>query len=137
MGHQIRRVVYFYTTVPDRPGEAYRLLSDLAEVKVDLVAFTAVPVGPFHTQLALFPSDEARLREATEKSGLELDGPHPALLVQGDDEIGALASVHERLYDADVNVYAASGVTNGRGGYGYVIYVRADEFERAAEALGV
>jgi len=137
MANQIRRAAYFYTMLPDRPGEAYRLLSDLAAVQVDLLAFTAVPVGPYRTQLALFPEDEGRLREATEGSGLDLDGPHWALLVQGDDEIGSLAAIHERLYEADVNVYAASGVTDGRGGFGYVIYVRPDEFETAAKALGV
>lgn len=137
MSNQIRRVAYFYTTVPDRPGEAYRLLSSLAAVRVDLLAFTAVPVGPYRTQLALFPSDESRLREATERSGLDLDGPHWALLVQGDDEIGSLAAVHEQLFQANVNVYAATGVTDGRGGFGYVIYVRPEEFESAAKALGV
>ena len=41
---------------------------------------------------------------------------HHALLVQGDDELGALATqVHERLIDAGVDVYASSGVTNGSG----------------------
>jgi hypothetical protein len=133
----IRRAAYFYTTVPDRPGEAYRLLSDLAGLQVELVAFTAVPVGPFRTQLALFPADEVLLRRAAEKSGLELDGPHWALLVQGDDEIGVLAPIHERLYLANVNVYAASGVSDGRGGFGYVIYVRPEQFEQAAKALDV
>ena len=118
MAVEIRRVAYFYTTVPDRPGEAYRLMADLAALQVDLLAFTAVPVGPFRTQLALFPADETLLRKAADKSGLQLDGPHWALLVQGDDEIGVLAPIHERLYLANVNVYAASAVSDGRGGTG-------------------
>jgi hypothetical protein len=33
--------------------------------------------------------------------------------------------VHAKLYEAKVNVYVSSGVADGRGGYGYVIYVRA------------
>jgi hypothetical protein len=64
-----------------------------------------------------------------------LDGPHHALLVQGDDELGALASVHERLFDVGVDIYASSGVTDGRGAFGYVIYVREDQFERATKAF--
>ena len=96
-----------------------------------------MPVGPFRTQLTLFPSDEGALSRAAAKSGLQLDGPHRALLVQGDDEIGTLARLHERLYQAKVNVYAASGVTDGRGGFGYVIYVRPEQFEQAAAALDV
>jgi hypothetical protein len=59
------------------------------------------------------------------------------LLVQGDDKLGALASVHAKLYEENVNVYASSGVTAGGGGYGYILYVRPDEYEKAAQALGV
>lgn len=133
----IRRLDYFYTTVADEPGEAYRLLTKLAEVGVNLLAFTGVPVGPLRTQLTIFPNDRARLEDAARKAGLGLDGPHPALLVQGDDELGALAELHEKLYRADVNVYASSGVTDGRGSFGYVLYVRPDECDRAMAALGV
>ena len=133
----VRRVDYFHTTVRDEPGEAYRLLSNLAELRVNLLAFTAVPIGPFQTQLTLFPEDDALLRDASRKSGMLLDGPYPALLVQGDDELGVLSRLHKRLYEADVNVYAATGVTDGRGGFGYLIWVRPEQYEKAAEALGV
>jgi len=42
-----------------------------------------------------------------------------------------------KLADAEVNVYASSGVTDQRGGYGYVMHVRPDEYEKAAGILGV
>jgi hypothetical protein len=45
--------------------------------------------------------------------------------------------VHERLFRAGVDIYASSGVTDGQGAFGYVVYVREDQFARAAEALGV
>lgn len=137
MATRIRRVEYFYTTVEDRPGEAYRVLSGLADSGVDLLAMTAIPTGPSRTQLALFPSDSPQLRDVAGRIGMELDGPYPALLVQGDDELGALARIHERLADDDVNVYASSGVTDGQGEFGYLLYVRPDEFDRAARALGI
>lgn len=137
MGYKIRRVDYFYTTVKDEPGEGYKLLSQLADVGINLLALTAIPVGPMRTQLTLFPEDAPRMANEAQKAGIPLDGPHPALLVQGDDELGALASVHARLYDAKVNVFASSGVADGKGNYGYVLYVRSDEIVRAAEALGV
>ncbi len=137
MACTIRRVDYFYTTVADRPGVAYRLLSQLAELGVNLVAFTAVPIGPMRAQLTLFPADTARFMSAAQQANLPLDGPHGAFLVQGDDSLGALAEVHEKLADAGVNVYASSGVSDGRGSYGYVLYVRPEEYERAANALDV
>ncbi len=137
MAYRIRRVDYFSATVRDEPGEAFHLLSRLAELGINLLAFTGVPVGPMHTQLTLFPEDTPRLVNAARQAGLQLDGPHPALLVQGDDELGALAGIHEHLYEASVNVYASSGVADGSGSYGYVIYVRPEQYERAAAALGV
>lgn len=137
MDYGIRRIDYYYTTVRDQPGEAYQLLSQLAELGLNLVAFTAVPMGPAHTQLTLFPSDSGKMEAVAQRAGMAVDGPHSAILVQGDDKLGALAEIHERLYRADVNVYASSGVTDGRGTFGYVVYVRPEDFQRAAEALGV
>jgi len=137
MATRIRKVHYFYTTVEDRPGEAYQVLSGLADSGVNLLAMTAIPTGPMRTQLTLFPADSAQLRDVAGRVGMELDGPYPAVLVQGDDELGALAGIHERLYDAEVNVYASTGVTGGAGEFGYLLYVRPEEFERAAKALGI
>ena len=137
MAFTVRRANYFYVTVKDEPGEGHRLLADLAGLGVNLLAFTAIPTGPTRTQFALFPTDEGKLQHAAEQSGAELDGPHPALLVQGDDELGAIAGIHATLHDADVDVYASSGVTDGRGSFGYVVYVQPEQYERAVESLGV
>lgn len=133
----IRRVDYFNVTIRDRPGEGYKLLSQLAEMGLNLVAFTAVPIGPSSTQLTLFPEDSAKMQHAATRAGMLLEGPHPAFLVQGDDKLGALAGIHQDLYRANVNVYASSGVTDGRGTFGYVLYVRPEDYERAAAALEV
>ena len=137
MAVRIRRVDYFYLNVKDQPGEAYRLLALFSERGVNLLAFTAIPTGAQRTQLTIFPEDPQRLTTEARNTGLAIDGPHPALLVQGDDELGSLADVHGRLYEADVNVFAASGVADGKRGFGYLIYVRPDDFERAAGALDV
>ncbi|NJD10256.1 MAG: hypothetical protein FIB01_07365 [Gemmatimonadetes bacterium] len=137
MSYEIKRTHYFYTNVSDVPGEAYKLLSLLADLGISLQAFTSMPIGPNLTQFTLFPADAQQLRELGGKAGLELDGPHPALLVQGDDVLGALSGIHERLYEANVNVYASSGVTSGRGSYGYIIYVRPEQFTLASQALNV
>ena len=137
MAHTIRRVDYFYTTVRDEPGQAYVLLNQLASLGVNLLAMTAIPMGPDATQLTLFPHDSGALRSAAERARIDLNGPHRALLVQGDDELGALASVHARLASAKVNVYASNAVTDGKGHYGYMIYVRPEEYDRAAQSLSV
>ena len=137
MAYTIRRADYFYAAVDDHPGEAYELLSQLAGQGVNLIAITALPTGPMRTQLTLFPHDPSLMKNAAQKAGIALDGPHRALLVQGDDEVGVLARLHSKLHHAGVDVYASSGVTDGRGGYGCIIYVRPEHFEKAAQALEV
>ena len=134
MAVEIQKVSYYYTMVPDRPGEAYGFLSRLAAKKVNLLAFHSVPMGP-HTQLVLFPEDPYKLTDAADREGFDLTGPEHALLVQGDDELGALIDIHCALADAQVNAYASNGVSSGKGGFGYIIHVRADDLEKAALAL--
>lgn len=137
MTHEIQRVEYFYTTVRDRPGEALRFLSTLRELGVNLLAFTAIPVGLLQTQLTIFPEDALRLKEEGRKGGFALDGPHPAFLVQGSDVPGAVVGIHERLNDAGINVYASTGVSGGKGSFGYILYVRPEDFDAAAGTLGI
>jgi hypothetical protein len=137
MSYFISRVEYFKATVKDQPGEAYELLSQLANLGVNLLALTLIPIGPATTQMTLFPEDPHRLVHAASRAGLALGGPQHALLVRGDDTLGALVKIHAKLAAARVNVYASSGVTDGQGHYCYIINVRADEFERAAQTLEV
>jgi hypothetical protein len=137
MAFTIRRVEYYYASVRDELGAAYRVLSQLAELGVNLLAFTAMPSGPSLAQFALFPDDPSKLIAQARTAGLPLDGPYHALLVQGDDELGALANVHEQLVEAGVDIFASSGVTDNRGAFGYLVYVREDQFEKAARALAL
>jgi hypothetical protein len=137
MDYQISKVEYFHTTVADQPGEAYKFLSQLAGLGINLLAFAAVPVGPSITQLTIFPEDSAKLRHEAGRLGVYVDGPHKAFLVRGDDELGVLAEIHRKIYEVGVNVHSASGVTDGRGSFGYIVYLKSDKFEQAAAALGL
>lgn len=137
MTFTVRRIDYFYIMIEDTPEVGYQVLTQLSEQSVNLVAITAVPFGPARTQLTVFPDDTAQMKRVAQQTNIPLDGPHPALVVQGDDEVGALVQIHERLRDANVHIFASTGVADGRGGYGYIIYVRPDEHERAAQVLGV
>jgi len=135
MPYRLRKFDDNYTTVEEEPGAACEVLTRLADVGVSLVAFTALPMGPTRTQLTLFPDDDASMEKVASDAGMPLDGPHPAILVQGDDELGALAGIHERLGRMNINVYASTGVTDGRGEFGYIICVRPDKIDQAPAAL--
>ena len=133
----IRRVTYFHVEVEDRPGEAFWTLSHLAASDVNLLAFSAIRSGTAHTHLVLYPENVESLARAAEKTGMVLQNPQHAFLIQGDDKVGALVGIHEKLFKAHINVYASSGVTDGKGSYGYIVYVKAHDFEDAAAVLGV
>ena len=137
MPNNVRTVEYFYCTVEDQPGESYKLLALLAEVGVNLLAFTAVPSGLLNTQFTLFPEDSNKLKVEAKKASLVIHGPVPALLVQGTDELGALTDIHKNLFDYGVNVVSSSAVTDGKGGFGYIIYIRTEQFNTAKAALGL
>lgn len=137
MSYRIRRIDYFYVDVKDEPGEALGLLNELALHRINLLAFAAVPSTGMRTLLTLFPEDTPQLVEVARRANLVLDGPHGAILVQGDDELGATASIHERLYKANVNVYASSGLSDGKGSFGYILYIRPEEYDRAIHALQI
>ncbi len=131
----VRRVQYYYATVRGAPDEAFEVLTHLAGQGVNLLALNTMPLGPDATQMTLFPEDPPALRDAARAAGLTLEGPHSALLVQGADEIGALARLHAQLHRAGVEVYASNAVTDGKGFFGYVLYMRPEDSEKAAALL--
>ncbi len=63
-------------------------------------------------------------------------GPARHVHEQGDDNLGALADIQRMLLEADVETYASSGVTDGSGRFGYVIYFKEADHARAARVLG-
>jgi len=135
MKFSVRSVEYFYTRVEDEPSRAYGLLANLASEDINLLAFSAVPYGPNYVELTIFPDRSKDFQRVAQKLGWVLTGPQHACLIQGDDHLGALAEIHKRLRDANVNIYASTGVTDGEGRYGYVIYVKEEDHQFAAKAL--
>lgn len=137
MAEKIRRVEYFYVVVEDKPGEGSRLLKNFREKGVNLIALTAFPLGDGRSQLDFFPESTEKLQKAATDAGLTLVGPKKAFLIQGEDRIGALVEHHMKLSNAGINVHAANGVSDGSGRFGYVLWVKPEDFEKAARALGV
>jgi hypothetical protein len=132
----VRSVEYFYTRFQAEPGKAYELLARLAEEDINLLAFSAVPFGAKDVEFTIFPDRGEDLLRVAKKLGLTLIGPQHACLINGDDHLGAFAEIHKTLVEGGVDIYASSGVTDGSGRYGYVIYFKEGDYARAAKALG-
>jgi len=136
MALNVRNAEYFYIRIENSPEKAYELLAQLASAEVSLLAFSAVPFGPNHVELTIFPDHSDTFIQLAKTLGWVVAGPQHAFLVQGDDQLGALADILRMLLEADVEIYASSGVTDGSGRFGYVIYFKEADRERAARALG-
>ncbi len=137
MAANIYSVDFYYTTIEDRPGQGCKFLELLAQKDVNLLAFNAFPVGRDRTQLVIYPLNTTWLADMARQEGLQLVGPHHAFMIHGDDELGALVNIHQGLCDADINVSSANGVSDGRGGYRYIMPVHPDDYQAALEVLGV
>ena len=137
MDDQIRIVDCYYVTVHDRPGEGSRLLEHISESGLNLTAFTAVPTGADETQICLVTDEPETLQEAAANAGAVLVGPKKGFLIQGDDRIGALHANYLTLSNAGVNVYSSSGVCDGTGRFGFILWVEAGDFDKAFDAFGI
>lgn len=135
MAFRASKVEYFHANISGGSDEAYGTLTHVASLGANLLALVSVPMGPDMIRFTLFAENPRKLQSIARDAGLALDGPHEAVLVQGTDELGAIARVHERLREAGVDCYASSGVTDGQGYFGYILYVRPGEADRAAQAL--
>lgn len=136
MADTIKKVDYWYTRTPNKPGEGARVLGALREAGVNLLAFHAFPEGA-ESQLDFFPADGERLLEAAKQAGIQLSSKKTAFLVEGQDRPGACADLLTKLADAKINVTACDAVIAGGGVYGALFWVAPEEAERAAAALGV
>jgi hypothetical protein len=135
MLESVKHVDYYYTIVADRPGEARKLLEFLSERMVNLLALHAFPAGEGKSQVDLFPDDPETLKAAAADAQIPLEGPRKAFLLQGEDRIGALYDFHLKLSNAGINIDACSGVVDGTGRFGYLIWVDPGDFEEASKVL--
>ena len=135
MSSNILEVEYYYSLVADKPGESRKLLEFLSEKEVNLLAFTAFPVGDGKSQLDFFPVDSEQLKKAAANAEIELIGPKKAFLIQGDDRVGALYDSHLKLSNAGINIHSSNGVVEGTGRFGYIIWVNPSDYEKASEVL--
>ena len=134
MADTIQRVQYFYAEVPDKPGEGARLLNLLKEEGVNLLAFSGFPKGR-RAQIDFIPADQAAFKAAARKARLKLVGPKTGFLIQGDDRVGVVAEILNKLAEAKVNVTALDAVSAGFGRYGAILWVKPRDVNKAAKIL--
>jgi hypothetical protein len=135
MGDTIRKVAYFAVDVANRPGEGARLLKALADAGVNLLAFTGFPSGK-KAQLDFIPKDIKVFKKAVKAANLKTGSQKYGFLVQGSDRKGAVAKLLGTLADKEINVTAIDAVSAGSGRYAAILWVKPQDVNKAAKALG-
>jgi hypothetical protein len=135
MADTVRIVDYFYISAPNKAGEGARALTTLKDAGVNLLAFSGFPQGR-RAQMDFVPADPAAFKQAAKKAKWKVVGPKRGFLVQGDDRVGAVADLLERLGSAKINVTAIDAVSITGGRYGAIFWVAPNDVKKAAALLG-
>ena len=135
MGDNVTPADYYYTTVPDKPGEGARILAVLRDAGVNLYAFSGFPEGR-RSQLDFVPTDGAAFLAAAKAAKIKLSRAKKVFLISGDDRVGAIAGVCGRLAAAKINVTAVDAACAGAGRYGAILWVKPRDVKKAAAVLG-
>src|SRR5215470_617777 len=99
MADRLRKVDYFYVTVPNTAGQGAKVLAGLSAAGVNLLAFSGFP-SKGKGQLDLVPESSTKLRRAARKMKLKLSKRKTGFLLQGSDRVGAMTRTLKKLADA-------------------------------------
>jgi len=136
MADRVKKVNYAYVTVPNRAGQGEKILHELRQAGVNMLAFTAFPAKAGKSQIDIVAENMAALRRVAKKNDWRLSKTKRGFLVQGKDEVGAVHRLVRKLATERVNVTAADAVAAGKGRYGMILWVKPKDYSRAARLLG-
>lgn len=137
MPDAIRRIDYYYVTVPDKPGEVARVLAAIRGAGVNLLGVSAFPHGARKSQVDLILEDSGAFAQAAKSARLKLSKKKSGFLIQGEDRPGAVADLAGKLAQAKINITSVQAFCAGAGRYGGMLWVKAKDMRRASKALGL
>jgi len=135
MADQVKKVNYVYLTVPNRAGYGARVLGELRDAGVNLLAYSGFPAKRGQSQLDLIPENMAALRRFAKRKDWKLSKVKQGFLVQGKDAVGAVHRHIDKLSAQKINITAADAIAAGKDRYGMIIWVKPKDYRRAARAL--
>jgi hypothetical protein len=136
MADRVKKIQYCYAMVPMRAGNGTRILSELRDEGVNLLAFSGFPAGNGRAQLDFIPEKMSKLRRVAVKKGWKLGAVKKAFLVQGSDSVGAVNKHVQKLAKRGISITAADAVCAGKGRYGMILWVKPKDYAAAARTLG-
>ena len=135
MAYRTQKVNYCYVTVPRRAGQGAMILSEIKDAGISLLAFSGFPVKGGKAQIDLVAKKLSGLSGIAKRNKLRISKIKKAFLVQGNDEVGAVHKVLQKLAEEKINVTAADAVAAGKGRYGMIMWVKPKDYTRASRIL--
>jgi hypothetical protein len=130
------RVVYSYSTsVPDEPGQAFKVLATLVSAGVNLLGCSGTQ-SDGQARIDVVPDDAGAFAALVERAALGFRRQKAGFLIQGDDRPGALADHLSQLAETGINVGGVNGLAAGAGRWGAIVWIADRDLEAAARALG-
>ena len=135
MAQKVCAVQYCYLMVKDRPGEGMKVLKALKKARVNLLAFSGFPGRGKLAQLDFVTEDMQGLKVVARTQKWKLSPVKRGFLVWGEDRIGAVSDIFEKLAAAKINVIASDAVTAGAGRFGMILWVKPSSYAKAKKVL--
>ena len=135
MADRVKKVNYVYLTVPNRAGYGARVLGELREAGVNLLAYSGFPGKRGKAQLDLIPENMAALRRFAKRNDWKISKVKKGFMIQGKDEVGAVHRHIDKLAAEKINITAADAVAAGKNRYGMILWVKPKDYNRAAKVL--
>lgn len=135
MAYRVMKAKYCKMTVPSRAGQGVEILNAVKEAGINLQAFTGFPTGGGKSQVDLVSDDMPAIKRLGKKEGWRLSDVKKTFLVTGNDELGVVYKVMNRLAEVKINVVAVDAVMAGAGRFGMIMWVRPKDYNAAARAL--
>ena len=135
MATQVKKVSYCALMVPHRAGQGANVLEALSSAGVNFLAYSGFPEKG-KAQLDLVPEKMSQLKGVARREGWKLGKTKKAFVIQGDDRVGTVQRLSQKLADQKINIVSAQAIAAGKGRFGMILWVRPKDYGKAARVLG-
>ncbi len=105
----IQRTQYFSIAVEDKPGELARFARKMKAANVNLSGVWGFGIGQSKAQIFAVPQDVEKFKQAAKAGGLSIK-EGMCFRLAGEDKVGALLDILERVASEGINLHAVDAL---------------------------